>query len=144
MAVKPGNRLISSDEHDCIYKVVFCTKYGRKLFNTEDMKAEVREVLSECLKKAGDELRFMRVDDNVVIMELKVHPERGIYKALRQLKRESYPILKKRFPELGTRVPTVWTRQELIFTRDSEISAEDIINFINRETGVVVKNEHRS
>jgi len=130
-----NNSLIDSKGtvSNCIYNVVFCTKYCRKLFDTDEAKAEVEDAIRNHCRDNGMFLLDISVMDNVVELNIKVDPTTGIYKAIRGIKRETHKVLIHKIPNVGTRVPTIWTRKELVRTKEGSISNTEVLSFIEKQ-----------
>ena len=118
----------------CVYNVVFCTKYCRKLFDTEETRSLVKDIIKDlCENTLGCNLLNINVLDSAVELDLIVEPTRGIYKIIRGIKRGSHRTLIDKIPGINTRVPTIWTRKELVRTKDGDISYADVLNFIEKQ-----------
>ena len=93
----------------CHYHVVWCTKYRRKLLDS-DISARLRQIAFQVAGDLGFGIDEMEIMDDHVHLLLDVPPKIGIAKAVRMLKGRSSRILREEFPSLRSRVPTLWTR----------------------------------
>lgn len=102
--------------YDCKYIVSFCTKYRRKILDTEDAISFLEEVFKEVSNEYNFKILNLKIIENQVTMEIHCNPTFGINAVITKLKDISATKLKERFPPLTKRVPCIWTRDSFIKT----------------------------
>ena len=100
---------------NCIYHVIFCPKWRRKVL-TDGVDTRLKEILSEVALETATEIVELEVMPDHVHLLLSVDPECGIRRVVRLMKGRSSNILRKEFPTLRSRIPTLWTRSYFVQT----------------------------
>lgn len=101
--------------YSCKYHVVWCPKYRRKV-----LVGGVDQRLKEILRAVADERRAeiieMEVMPDHVHLLVKVDPQFGIHRLVKQMKGRSSRILRQEFPCLRSRLPSLWTNSYFVST----------------------------
>ena len=99
------NHLVSK----CIYHVIFCPKYRRKVL-TEDIAERMKEII---LQKQED-LHYILIEQEImpdhVHLLIKASAKYPIYNIVSQLKGYLSHTLRNEFPVLKSKLPTLWSR----------------------------------
>lgn len=111
MGYKSNNNVVYS----CKYHVVFCPKYRRSvLVNGVDVR--LKELIIETCEQLKVEIIEMEIMSDHVHLLLKVDPQYGIHKAVKQIKGYSSRILRNEYPWLKSRLPSLWTNSYFVST----------------------------
>jgi len=117
--------------YSCIYQVVWCSKYTRKVLD------------DEVVKRLKDIINTISIENNVDIIEINISnesciklivsldPSYGIAHFISHCKSRSAQILRKEFIHLKTKLPTMWSGSVLISTigeMPSETSSKKFIS----------------
>ena len=94
--------------YSCKYHVVFCPKYRRKVL-VNDVDTRLKELVMAICSEIHVEVIEMEIMPDHVHLLLEVHPQFGIHKAIKTIKRKTSRILRQEFPWLTTKLPTLWT-----------------------------------
>lgn len=122
----------------CIYKVVFCTRFARKVLNDE-MQEYLKMLFFDIAAKYNFKILSIQTWENQIHMKIDCSPEFGVAEAIKKLKRESSPKIKEQFPKLKTTLPSIWTRTAFINSlRNEDEDVDDntlleIVKFIERQ-----------
>jgi len=93
---------------NCMYVVVFCTKYRRDLL-VDKVEQRLRELLEVMAAEMQVEILEMNIISDSVRLLVRVDPRFGIHRAIKHMKAYSSRNLRQEFQLLRTRVPTLWS-----------------------------------
>lgn len=124
------NRCVSK----CIYHVVFCPKFRRKVL---DKKIQRRfKALVKCKQKEWNfQIIEMEVMPDHVHLLLQCDPEIGINNLIAKIKGFTAHELRREFPKLNTRLPNLWTRSRFIVSVGS-VSLDVVKTYIEDQKNV--------
>ena len=126
--------------YDCKYIISFCTKYKRKILDTNDIQSYLKEIFNNISKEFNFEISNLKILENQVIMEIYCNPTFGINTVITKLKDISATKLKEKFPSLTKRVPCIWTRDSFIKTI-GKFEEDDISEFLSLQKKYQSKGE---
>ena len=120
--------------YSCLYHVIFCTKYRRRVLSD---KIQLR--LKELVLEKQDQYKYFIIEmetmgDHVHLL-LDVDPKFGIYKVVSSIKGYTSNSLRKEYSELRSKLPTLWTRGKFISSVGS-VSLEIIKKYIENQKNV--------
>ena len=94
--------------YSCVYHVVFCPKYRRKvLVNGVDKR--LKAIIDQVATELGCEIPELEVMPDHVHILCEVDPQFGVHKFVKRVKGLSSRLLRQEFPHLKSRLPTLWT-----------------------------------
>ena len=111
MDYKSNNNVVYS----CIYHVVWCPKYRRKVLVGE-IAIRLEELIKERCKAISVEIIEMEIMPDHVHLLVEVDPQFGINQAVRSIKGYSSHALRVEYPSLKSRLPTLWTNSYFVST----------------------------
>ena len=117
----------------CIYHVVFCPKYRRKVL-VDGIDVRVKELFTEISAKYGFSIREMEVMPDHVHLLIDCNPSFGIKNCVSRLKIQSSHAIREEFPYMKKRVPSLWTRGTFIASVGS-VSMDTIKAYIESQKG---------
>lgn len=119
--------------YSCLYHVVYCPKYRRKVLN-EELQKELKQILPELAKELQSKIIDLEIMPNHIHMIIDCNPRFGITKVIRHLKGKSSRYLRTKYPYLKSRLPTLWTRGAFISTIGS-MTLEVVKRYIEDQKG---------
>ena len=117
--------------YSCLYKVVFCPKYKRKIL-VNGIGKRLEELIRNTCRELEVEILNLKILPNLVELLLQTTPRRSIHTVVKAIKRESYRALSQEFDEINTRLPTLWTNAYFVSTVGTPL-AEGIRSFIEKQ-----------
>ena len=117
----------------CIYHVIFCPKYRRKVL-TSPIQKRFKEIVAMTVNENNSSVLEMEVMEDHVHLLLDIDPAVGIDIIVSRIKGRSANILRREFPELKRRLPTLWTRRKFISTVGS-LSLDVVKQYIENQKG---------
>lgn len=124
------NHLVSK----CIYHIIFCPKYRRKvLINGIDKR--LKELVINQQKVLNYELIEIEVMPEHVHLLIKCSAKYPIYNIVSKLKGYLSHTLRNEFPELKSKLPTLWTRGKFIVSVGT-VSLEVVKQYIENQKNV--------
>lgn len=119
--------------YECMYTVVWCTKYRRKVLRSEITNRLATILVSE----AGNihaEVLHLDITEDTVRMRIVVDPQYGINRAVRHLKGLSSRMLRNEYPELKSRIPCLWTGNYFVVTEATAQNVDSLVDeFISQQ-----------
>jgi putative transposase len=117
----------------CIYHVIFCPKYRRKVLSPPIQK-RLKEIVATVMSENNSYVIESEVMEDRVHLLLDVDPTVGIDIIVSRVKGRTSNVLRKEFPELRRKLPTLWTRSKLIATVGS-VSLDVVKKYIEGQKG---------
>ena len=117
--------------HSCIYRVCWCVKYRRPLFDEETQRT-LTDSLLESANQLDIELTSIKLFSDHVVLSIKTHPRLDVHRAVKHLKRHTYQDLKATYSWVSTRVPTLWTNSYYVGTL-SGFNADEMTEFVEHQ-----------
>ena len=98
----------------CIFHVVFCTKYRRKVLN--DTYAEMlKQIVYDKQEQYGYRVLAVEVmPDHVHLLLDVLDLMNGVHRVVSKIKGILGHELRQQFPKLKSKLPTLWTRSKFI------------------------------
>ena len=116
----------------CTFLAVWCVKYRRKVL-TGKIEDRLKELVATTCEDMGVSILDMEIYPGHVYLLLKIDPQCGVHKTVKQIKRITSRFLRQEFPELCSKLPTLWTNSYYTCTV-GEISSDDIQQYIDSQT----------
>lgn len=101
--------------YSCIYHVVWCPKYRRKVL-VGQVEIRLKQIIEEVAQKYQCEIQEMEVMPDHVHLVVGVDPQYGIHRLVRQMKGKTSHALRREFQSLRSRLPTLWTNSYFVAT----------------------------
>lgn len=101
--------------YDSKYHVIWCTKYRRKLINSQ-VESRLKQIVSEVAKERNAEILEMEANEDHLHLLVSVDPQFGIHRLVKQMKGRSSRMLREEFSHTKSRVPTLWTNSYCCIT----------------------------
>lgn len=101
--------------YSCIYHVVWCPKYRRKVLK-DYVAIRLKDLLLSYSEELSVEIAELEIMPDHVHILLEVDPQLGVHKAVKRLKGYTSRILRDEFPHLKAKLPTMWTNSYFVST----------------------------
>ena len=101
--------------YNCIYHVVWCPKYRRKVLVNE-IALRLKVLIEQVCSDLRVEIIEMEIMPDHVHLLVNVDPQFGVHKLIKQVKGVTSRILRQEFKSLTTRLPTLWTNSYFVST----------------------------
>ena len=92
----------------CVYclnfHVVFCTKYRYKVFETDALRAEMKQIFLNIAKETEVKIKTQEVMSDHVHMIISFHPKHSISDIVKKIKGSSAKIFNNRHRDLNRRI----------------------------------------
>lgn len=108
-------RIEGNSIYCCRYLISFCTKYKRKVLDSEKI-IKLKEIFLEIAKEYDIKIEKIDISSFQVTMKIECSPQLGIKTAITKFKNISATKMKELYPELSKRIPSIWTRESSIGT----------------------------
>ena len=133
MLKQNGYRTTETTVYKCMYHIVFCPKYRRKILNPA-MQKRIKEIVIELGPINNYRVYEMEVMEDHVHLLLDIDPTVGVNIIVSRIKGKTSNILNKEFPELKRKLPCLWTRSKFIATVGST-SLDVVKTYIENQKG---------
>ena len=120
--------------HDCMYHIVWCTKYRRPVL-VDEVSHRFKALISEYAKELEVEILEIEIKSSYLTLLVTCDPKLGIHRAIKRLKASTSRALREEFDELKTRLPSLWTNSYHLTTVGT-ISDDDIRSYIREQKNV--------
>ena len=100
--------------YSCIYHVVFCPKYRRKVL-VDGVDVRLKEIVAGLAEELRFEVTQEVMPDHAHLL-IDCDPQFGIHKIVKRVKGRSSKLLRDEFPWLRSRIPTLWTNSYFVAT----------------------------
>ena len=131
LEIKNGYWHTSQGVSKCIYHIVFCPKYRRKV-----LTPRIQKRFKQLVKSRQSDWLFkiieMEVAEDHVHILLQCDPEIGVNNLVAKIKGYTAHCLKQEFPHLTTQLPNLWTRSRFIVSVGSN-SLETVKKYIEEQ-----------
>jgi putative transposase len=117
----------------CMYHVIFCPKYRRKVL-TPPIQERLKEIVEMVAGENNSGVHQMEIMEDHVHLLLDADPAVGISVIVSRIKGRSSNILRREFPELKRKLPTLWTRSKFISTVGT-VSLDIVKKYIEDQKG---------
>lgn len=111
MKFKSKNTIV----YACVYHVVFCPKYRRKVL-VDSVDARLQAIVHAIARDTDSDVLKLEVLPDHVHLLLGVDPQFGIHRLVKLIKGRSSRLLRQEFPWLRRRLPTLWTNSYFVST----------------------------
>ena len=99
--------------YSCQYHVIWCTKYRRKVLDTQ-IQGHLKQLIRE--KQDAYEYQICEVETQPehVHLLIEIPPIHSIDKIVGKIKAYTAKVLREEYPSLKSRLPSLWTRSKFV------------------------------
>ena len=116
-AVQPKYKSNHNLVYHCVYHVIWCPKYRRRVL-TGQIEIRLKEIITITCQELRCEVLELEVMPDHVHLLVECDPQFGINQLVKRLKGRSSRLLRQEFPELSysKKMPTLWTNSYFVST----------------------------
>ena len=126
-------RTTNKTTYSCQYHVIWCTKYRRKVLDTQ-----IQDRLKHLIKEKQDEycyhIREVETQREHVHLLIEIPPLHSVDKIISKIKGYTSKVLREEYPSLKSRLPSLWTRSKFVSSCGG-VTLEIIKDYIERQSG---------
>ena len=126
-------RTINKTIYSCQYHVIWCTKYRRKVLDTQ-IQGHLKQLIREKQNEYGYEIREVETQQEHVHLLIEIPPTDSIDKVVGKIKRYTAKVLREEYPSLKSRLPSLWTRSKFVSSCGS-VTLQVIKDYIEGQSG---------
>lgn len=130
----PRGRARLEVTHDCVYQVVWSTKFARPLL--AEVLDEVTALLRAAATETGAEVRKLVVTEAVVKAHVKVDPTQGVHRLVTHMKAVSSAAIRGRHPQIKSRAPSLWNSKYLVVSVGTGAAPGKLRDFLEQQRRV--------
>ena len=119
--------------YSCQYHVIWCTKYRRKVLDTQ-IQGRLKQLIRE--KQDAYEYQICEVETQPehVHLLIEIPPIHSIDKIVGKIKAYTAKVLREEYPSLKSRLPSLWTRSKFVSSCGG-VTLEIIKDYIEGQSG---------
>ena len=130
---KRNYRTINKTIYSCQYHVIWCTKYRRKVLDTQ-IQGRLKQLIREKETEYGYEIREVETQQEHVHLFIEIPPTDSIDKIVGKIKSYTSKVLREEYPSLKSRLPSLWTRSKFVSSCGS-VTLQVIKDYIEGQSG---------
>ena len=119
--------------YSCQYHVIWCTKYRRKVLDTQ-IQGHLKQLIRE--KQDAYEYQICEVETQPehVHLLIEIPPTHSVDKIVGKIKGYTSKVLREEYPSLKSRLPSLWTRSKFVSSCGG-VTLEIIKDYIEGQSG---------
>ena len=110
---KCNYRTTNKTLYSCQYHVIWCTKYRRKVLDTQ-IQGRLKQLIRDKQNEYGYEIREVETQAEHVHLLIEIPPTDAVDKIVGKIKSYTSKVLREEFPSLKSRLPSLWTRSKFV------------------------------
>ena len=130
---KRDYRTTNKTLYSCQYHVIWCTKYRRKVLDTE-----IQNRLKQLIYNQQDEYEYniieMETQSEHIHLLIEIPPIHSIDKIVGKIKGYTSKVLREEYPSLKSRLPSLWTRSKFVSSCGG-VTLKVIKDYIESQSG---------
>ena len=130
---KRNYRTINKTIYSCQYHVIWCTKYRRKVLDTQ-IQGRLKQLIREKETEYGYEIREVETQQEHVHLFIEIPPTDSIDKIVGKIKSYTSKVLREEYPSLKSRLPSLWTRSKFVSSCGG-VTLQVIKDYIEGQSG---------
>ena len=130
---KPDYRTTNKTIYSCQYHVIWCTKYRRKVLDTQ-IQGRLKQLIREKQDEYCYQIREVETQAEHVHLLIEIPPMHSVDKIIGKIKSYTSKVLREEYPSLKSRLPSLWTRSKFVSSCGS-VTLEIIKDYIEGQSG---------
>ncbi|MYB93555.1 IS200/IS605 family transposase [Candidatus Poribacteria bacterium] len=130
---KRDYRTTNKTVYSCQYHVIWCTKYRRKVLDTQ-IQGRLKQLIREKQDEYGYQIAEVETQAEHVHLLIEIPPTDSIDKIVGKIKSYSSKILREEYPSLKSRLPSLWTRSKFVSSCGG-VTLQVIKDYIEAQSG---------
>ncbi len=110
---KRDYRTTNKTLYSCQYHVIWCTKYRRKVLDTQ-IQGRLQQLIREKQDAYAYEIREVETQPEHVHLLIEIPPLHSVDKIIGKIKGYTAKVLREEYPSLKSRLPSLWTRSKFV------------------------------
>ena len=130
---KRDYRTTNKTLYSCQYHVIWCTKYRRKVLDTQ-IQGRLKQLIREKQNEYRYHIREVETQSEHVHLLIEIPPTDAIDKIIGKIKNYTSKVLREEYPSLKSRLPSLWTRSKFVSSCGG-VSLQVVKNYIESQSG---------
>ena len=130
---KPQYRTTNKTIYSCQYHVIWCTKYRRKVLDTQ-IQGRLKQLIREKQDPYEYQIREVETQPEHVHLLIEIPPMHSIDKIVGKIKAHTAKVLREEYPGLKSRLPSLWTRSKFV-SSCGVVTLQVIKDYIEGQSG---------
>ena len=110
---KRDYRTTNKTTYNCQYHVIWCTKYRRKVLDTQ-IQVRLKQLIREKQDEYEYQIREVETQPEHVHLLIEIPPEHSVDKIVGKIKGYTSKVLRQEYQSLKSRLPSLWTRSKFV------------------------------
>ena len=110
---KRDYRTTNKTMYSCQYHVIWCTKYRRKVLDTE-IQDRLKQLIYDQQDTYEYNIREMETQSEHIHLLIEIPPTHSVDKIIGKIKGYTSKVLREEYPSLKSRLPSLWTRSKFV------------------------------
>ncbi len=119
--------------YSCQYHVIWCTKYRRKVLDTQ-IQGRLKQLIREKQNEYDYQIREVETHPEHVHLLIEIPPTHSVDKIVGKIKGYTSKVLREEYPSLKSRLPSLWTRSKFVSSCGG-VTLEIIKDYIEDQSG---------
>ena len=130
---KRDYRTTNKTLYSCQYHVIWCTKYRRKVLDTQ-IQGRLKQLIREKQDEYGYYIREVETQAEHVHLLIEIPPTDSVDKMIGKIKGYTSKVLREEYPSLKSRLPSLWTRSKFVSSCGS-VTLQVVKDYIESQSG---------
>ena len=130
---KRDYRTTNKTLYSCQYHVIWCTKYRRKVLDTQ-IQGRLKQLIREKQNEYRYHIREVETQSEHVHLLIEIPPTDAIDKIIGKIKNYTSKVLREEYPSLKSRLPSLWTRSKFV-SSCGDVSLQVVKDYIESQSG---------
>ena len=130
---KRDYRTTNKTIYSCQYQVIWCTKYRRKVLDTQ-IQGRLKQLINEKQDEYGYQIREVETQPEPVHLLIEIPPTNSVDKIVGKIKGYTSKVLREEYPSLKSRLPSLWTRSKFVSSCGG-VTLQVIKDYIESQSG---------
>lgn len=130
---KRDYRTTNKTIYSCQYHVIWCTKYRRKVLDTQ-IQGRLKQLIREKQDDYDYHIREVETQPEHVHLLIDIPPMHSIDKIIGKIKVYTSKVLRSEYPSLNSRLPSLWTRSKFVSSCGG-VTLQVIKDYIEGQSG---------
>ena len=130
---KRDYRTTNKTIYSCQYHVIWCTKYRRKVLDTQ-IQGRLKRLILEKQDEYCYQIREVETQPEHVHLLIEIPPTHSVDKIVGKIKGYTSKVLREEYPTLKSRLPSLWTRSKFVSSCGG-VTLQVIKDYIESQSG---------
>ena len=131
--IKRDYRTTNKTLYSCQYHVIWCTKYRRKVLDTE-IQNRLKQLICDQQDEYEYNIREMETQSEHIHLLIEIPPIHSVDKIVGKIKGYTSKVLREEYPSLKSRLPSLWTRSKFVSSCGG-VTLQVIKDYIESQSG---------